>query len=90
MQSVSLQHDRPQTHINLGISLARTGQVDWAIRAFEVAAELAPEQPYPHRCLARVYRHLLPNREKARHHLLEARRLRRQLGSTTPAFRHGG
>ena len=89
MRAVSLQHDRAQTHINLGISLARSRQFNWAIRAFEVAAELAPAEPYPHRCLARIYRRMLPDREKARGHLLRARDLRRKLGSATPAFRDG-
>ena len=89
MRAVSLQHERPQTHINLGISLVRTRQIDWAIRAFTVATELAPTQPYPHRCLARVYRKIRPDYEKARYHLLRARELRRKLGSVTPSLRHG-
>ena len=90
MTAASLQHDRAQTHMNLGLSLLRTRQVNWAIRAFGVAAELAPNEPYPHRCLARVYRRVFPDREKRRYHLLRARELRRKLGPTkTPAFRHG-
>ena len=89
MRAVSLQHDRPQTHVNLGISLAKTRQIPWAIRAFNVAAELAPNEPFPHRCLSRIYRRLAPDREKARHHLLIARDLRRKLGGKTPAFRLG-
>ncbi|MEO5720790.1 MAG: alkaline phosphatase family protein [Chthoniobacterales bacterium] len=89
MRAVSLQHDRAQTHVNLGISLARSRQFNWAIRAFEVAAELEPAEPYPHRCLARIYRRMLPDREKARQHLLHARDLRRALGPATPAFRDG-
>ncbi|MDQ6862014.1 MAG: alkaline phosphatase family protein [Verrucomicrobiota bacterium] len=89
MQAVSLQHDRPQTHINLGISLAHARHFHWAVRAFNVAAELAPKEPYPHRCLARVYRRALHDRDKALHHLLRARDLRRELGRSRPAFRHG-
>jgi hypothetical protein len=50
---------------------------------------LAPNEPYPHRCLARIYRRILPDRDKARHHLLRARELRRKLGRTVPSFRHG-
>lgn len=89
MRAISLQHDRAQTHINLGISLAKARQFGWAIRAFEVAAELAPAEPYPHRCLARIYRRGAPDRDKALLHLLRARELRRKLGRTVPAFRHG-
>jgi predicted AlkP superfamily phosphohydrolase/phosphomutase/tetratricopeptide (TPR) repeat protein len=89
MRAISLQHDRAQTHINLGISLAKSRQFNWAIRAFEVAANLAPAEPYPHRCLARIYRRGAPDRDKAVFHLLRARELRRKLGRATPAFRHG-
>ena len=89
MRAVSLLHDRVQSHINLGISLVRAKQIDWAIRAFTVASELAPTQPYPHRCLARIYHHVRPDYEKARHHLMRARELRRKLGGVTPLFRHG-
>lgn len=89
MRAASLQHDRPQTHVNLGISFALTRQYDWAIRAFTVAAKLAPHEPYPHRCLARIYRRLKPDREKAREHLLRSRALRRVLGGQRPQFRQG-
>lgn len=89
MLAVSLLHDRPQSHINLGLSLVRGRQIDWAIRAFTVATELAPSQPYPHRCLARIYRKIRPDYEKARHHLLRARQLRRELDGRTPLFRQG-
>jgi predicted AlkP superfamily phosphohydrolase/phosphomutase/Flp pilus assembly protein TadD len=89
MRAVSLQHNRPQTHVNLGISLARTQQYDWAIRAFNVAAELAPAEPYPHRCLARIYRRMAPDREKARHHLLRARELRKHLAGQRPSLSQG-
>ena len=89
MQAVALQHDRPQSHINLGISLTRANQIEWAIRAFNVAADLAPNEPYPHRCLSRIYRRIKPDHAKARHHLLLARDLRRGLRGKVPAFRQG-
>lgn len=89
MSAISLQHQRAQTHINLGISLTKARHINWAIRAFHVAADLAPTEPYPHRCLARIFRRIAPDREKARFHLLKARELRRKLGSTRPAFSHG-
>ena len=89
MRAVSLLHYCVQSHINLGISLVRAKQIDWAIRAFTVASELAPTQPYPHRCLARIYHHVRPDYEKARHHLMRARELRSKLGGVTPLFRHG-
>ena len=66
MLSSSLLHERPQTHINLGIALALTNQIDWAIRAFTIAAEMKlPNQPFPHRCLAQIYRRTKRDREKS-------------------------
>ena len=55
MQSIALLHYRPLTHIHLGLALAETGQIDWAIRAFHVALEQNPNNPFPHRCLAQLY-----------------------------------
>ena len=71
MRAASLQHNRARTHSNLGIALARTGQVDWAIRAFEQAAQLAPNEAFPHRCLARLYHGPKRDRIRARHHAAE-------------------
>ena len=76
MRAASLQHHRAQTHLNLGVALAQNGQTDWAIRAFEVAAELAPDEPFPHRCLARMYFSAKQDRERARHHAAEMLRRR--------------
>jgi Flp pilus assembly protein TadD len=83
MCAASLQHDRAQTHVNLGLSLLRVRKINWAIRAFAVATELAPEEPYPHRCLARIYRTFQKDAVKARHHLLRARELRKKRGKAT-------
>ncbi len=76
MRATSLQHHRAQPHVNLGIALAKSGQVDWAVRAFEVAAELAPDEPFPHRCLARIYFSAKKDRERARFHAEEMLRRR--------------
>ena len=76
MRAASIQHHRPQTHVNLGVALANSGQYDWAARAFEVAAELAPDEPFPHRCLARLYFSFKKDRERARHHAEEMLRRR--------------
>ena len=79
MRAASLQHNRPQTHINLGVALVRNGQPDWAARAFEVAAELAPADPFPHRLLARVYFSVKKDRERARYHAAEMLRRRQAM-----------
>ncbi len=68
MRAASLQHLRPQTHLNLGIALANSQQFDWAIRAFSLTSEMAPNEPLPHRWLAMIYRRVKNDREKAREH----------------------
>ena len=67
-RAATLFHDRPRTHMNLGIALAMSEQFDWAIRAFSVAAELAPENPLPHRWLTKLYRRVKKDDDKAREH----------------------
>lgn len=91
MQSVSLRHDRAQTHVNLGISLGVHRQYDWAIRAFTVASELAPDEPFPHRCLARLYFSAKKDRALATKHvekMMQLRRLARERGHM-PKFSGG-
>ena len=76
MQSVALLHYRPQTHIHLGMALAETGKIDWAIRAFNVAIEQNPSNPVPHRCLSELYEQAKQDAEKANEHRQCAARLR--------------
>ena len=89
MRAISLQHDRAQTHVNLGISLAMDRQFDWAIRAFQVATELAPSEPFPHRCLARLYFRVKKDGIKAREHATKMLELRRNLRGRVPDFSTG-
>ena len=79
MQSIGLLHYRPQTHIHLGLALAETGQIDWAIRAFNVAIEQNPNNPFPHRCLAQLYERASKNPVKAEQHRNLAGALAEQL-----------
>lgn len=81
MQSVALLHHRPQTHIHLGLALAEVGHIDWAIRAFNVALQQSPRNPFPHRCLAQLYERAKKDAEKARWHAEQAEQIRTALGS---------
>lgn len=83
MQSIALLHYRPQTHIHLGLALAETGQIDWAIRAFNVALEQNPKNPFPHHCLAQLYERAKQDPGKAEAHRQMAAELR-------PAVHAGG
>jgi tetratricopeptide (TPR) repeat protein len=78
MRSAALIHARPSTHVHLGMALARTHQFDWAIRAFEVALELAPNYAFAHRCLVHLYRNVKGDQVKAREHFNRVIELRRQ------------
>lgn len=79
MSSASLEHHRAETHANLGVALAALGKVDWAIQAFRIASELAPRHPFPHRCLARLFKRAKGDLESARRHARRALELRAAL-----------
>ena len=68
MHSIALLHYRPQTHVNLGLVLAELGRMEWAIRAFNVAIDMAPDHPMPHRCLAEIYERAKNDPEQAKFH----------------------
>ena len=72
MKSVSLIHAQPEAHIHLAQVAFMLGQVDWAIRALHVATELAPDWPFPHRVLARLYRQNKNDLARSHEHLKRA------------------
>ena len=78
-RSATLHHHRAQTHVNLGMALTLSHQYDWAIRAFTIAAELAPNNPVSHRWMAYIYRRIKKDEVNARAHMLAAVNLRRLL-----------
>lgn len=89
MRAASLQLHRAQTHVNLGISLVLQRQYDWAIRAFEVASQMAPAEPFPERCLARIYFSVKKDRAKGRVHAAEMLRRRHALRDRVPGLSVG-
>ena len=58
-------------------------QFGWAISAFSVAAELAPENPLPHRWLTRLYRRVKQDDDKAREHARVWAQLRKRFFEKT-------
>lgn len=82
MKAISLEHTRAESHINLGIALSDCKKLDWAIRAFEVAIELAPESPFPHRCLYQLYKRGKKDQERATRHIRRAIELRSRAMTT--------
>ncbi len=81
MHAVSLLHRLPQAHFNLGVALARAGELDKARVGFETALHFQPGFFNAHRYLGALYSALPGGEEKARFHRAEARRLLLQRGT---------
>src|SRR5262249_23084175 len=81
MQSIAVLHFRPQTHVHLGLALAESGQIDWAIRAFNVALEQNPSSAFAHHCLAQLYERAKQDSANALIHSERAKELRAALGA---------
>ncbi len=75
LQAVSLLHRLPLAHFNLGVAMARSGESDRAILAFETALRFQPEMVNAHRYLATLHRNNGGDEEKPRFHQEEAARL---------------
>jgi Flp pilus assembly protein TadD len=50
--SLALDPDHPDTHLNLGLTLAEQGKIEEAERALRTAVELSPRDAYPRHELA--------------------------------------
>ncbi|MEM7453784.1 MAG: alkaline phosphatase family protein [Planctomycetota bacterium] len=90
LRAVSLRHRLPHAHLNLGIGLARSGQFDRAVLAFDTALQFSPGFVPAHRWLVTLYLRELDNPELAeRHKQLAAKFLdKQQRIRSQPADRH--
>ena len=77
LQAVGLLHRLPLAHFNLGVALARAGENERAILAFETTLRFNPKFTNAHRYLAILYR-ANNNAERAEHHRQELVRQSRQ------------
>ena len=77
LRAVSLLHRLPLAHFNLGVAMARGGQPDRAILAFETALRFAPKMHNAHRYLAILHRTNGGDLKKAAFHRAEAAKLLR-------------
>ncbi len=77
LQAVGLLHRLPLAHFNLGVAMARAGENERAILAFETALRFNPKFTNAHRYLAMLYR-ANNNAERAEHHRQELVRQSRQ------------
>ena len=80
LRAVSLLHRLPVAHFNLGVALARSGENERAVLAFETALRFQPEMTNAHRYLATIHKSEGGNREKAEFHRSEVFRLTRSRG----------
>lgn len=85
MEAIGRLHNRPQSHVNLGLSLARLGRIPWAIRAFETALEMSPDHPVPHQALAQLFARNNLDPDRAAHHGSRAEEILARLGDRGPA-----
>jgi predicted AlkP superfamily phosphohydrolase/phosphomutase/tetratricopeptide (TPR) repeat protein len=77
LQAVSLLHRLPLAHFNLGVAMARSGESERAVVAFETALRFNPKMMNAHRYLATMYK-AAGDAEKAKHHRREALSLRQR------------
>jgi hypothetical protein len=77
LRAVSLLHRLPLAHFNLGVAMARGGQPERAVLAFETALRFAPRMHNAHRYLAILHRTNGGDSTKAAFHRAEASRILR-------------
>jgi predicted AlkP superfamily phosphohydrolase/phosphomutase/tetratricopeptide (TPR) repeat protein len=75
LRAVSLLHRLPMAHFNLGVAMARSGESERAIVAFETALRFQPNMANAHRYLATLHRNNGGDPEKATFHRREAERI---------------
>lgn len=78
LRAVGLLHRLPLAHFNLGGAMARAGQLDRAIVAFETALTFKQDMVNAHRFLAAIYRTDARDPKKAQFHQREVARLARE------------
>lgn len=85
-EAVGLVHRLPHAHLQLGIGLAKTGDPERAVVAFETALQFSPGFIPAHRWLATVYRSRLDNPQKAEEHaeLAKEYQKKQELSAVSP------
>jgi tetratricopeptide (TPR) repeat protein len=77
LRAVGLLHRLPLAHFNLGVAMARSGENERAVLAFETALRFQPKMINAHRYLAMLCRQQGGDPEKAKNHQSEAANLAR-------------
>ena len=82
LRAVSLLHRLPVAHFNLGVAMARSGESERAILAFETALRFQPKMINAHRYLATLHNENGGNHEKAALHRQEMDKIFRDRAKT--------
>ncbi len=77
LRAVSLLHRLPIAHFNLGVAMARSGETERAIVAFETALRFQPKMVNAHRYLTTLHRNNGGDLKKAAFHRQEAEKILR-------------
>jgi tetratricopeptide (TPR) repeat protein len=75
LRAVSLLHRLPIAHFNIGVAMARSGQTERAILAFETALRFRPDMVNAHRYLATLHANNGGDQSKAASHRQEAEKI---------------
>jgi len=75
LRALSLLHRLPVAHFNLGVAMARSGESERAILAFETALRFQPNMVNAHRYLATLHQNNGGDRAKAAFHRQEAEKI---------------
>jgi predicted AlkP superfamily phosphohydrolase/phosphomutase/tetratricopeptide (TPR) repeat protein len=75
LRAVSLLHRLPIAHFNIGVAMARSGEPERAIVAFETALRFRPDMVNAHRYLATLYGNNGGDKTKANFHRQEAAKI---------------
>ncbi len=78
LRAVSLLHRLPLSHFNLGVALARSGENERAVLAFETALRFQPQMVNAHRYLATIHKMEGGDEAKTKFHREEILRLSQQ------------
>jgi predicted AlkP superfamily phosphohydrolase/phosphomutase/predicted Zn-dependent protease len=77
LRAVSLLHRLPTAHFNIGVAMARSGETERAILAFETALRFRPDMINAHRYLATLHANNGADESKAAFHRQEAQKITR-------------
>jgi predicted AlkP superfamily phosphohydrolase/phosphomutase/tetratricopeptide (TPR) repeat protein len=85
LRAVGLLHRLPMAHFNIGVAMARSGESERAVLAFETALRFRPDMLNAHRYLATLYGNNGGDETKAAFHRQEAAKIVRSRGETKAA-----